>query len=216
MKSILVIGMGRFGKHLALKMRELGNDVMIVDKNEEIIDELAPMFTDSYIGDCCHEGVLRSLGVGNFDICFVTIGEDFQSSLEITSLLKDLGAQYIVSKAGQDIQAKFLTKIGANEVITPEKSMAKRLAVRYNADNVFEFIELDADYSIYEIPVVKAWINKSVSEVNVRRVFHVNIIAIKHEDQINPAPGGDYIFKQNDHLVVIGRSSDVFKLTAKA
>lgn len=216
MKSILVIGMGRFGKHLALKMKELGNDVMIVDKNEHLIDELAPMFTDSYIGDCCHEGVLRSLGVSNFDICFVTIGEDFQSSLEITALLKDLGAQYVVSKAGQDIQAKFLTKIGADEVITPERSMAERLAVRYNADNVFEFIELNSDYSIYEIPTVKDWVGKSISEVNVRKIYHVNIIAIKNDDQINPAPGGDYVFKSKEHLVVIGRSADVSRLTAKA
>ncbi len=215
MKSILVIGMGRFGKHLALKMKELGNDVMIVDRNEEKISELAPIFTDSYIGDCCHEGVLRSLGVGNFDICFVTIGEDFQSSLEITSMLKDLGAQYIVSKAGQEIQAKFLSKIGANEVISPEKSMAERLAVRYNANNIFDSIVLNADYSIYEISVHRDWVGKTIAKVNVRKVYSVNIIAIKKGEKINPMPGAEYTFEKDDHLVVIGKSSDVFKLTVK-
>ena len=215
MKSILVIGMGRFGKHLALKMKELGNDVMIVDRNEEKINELAPIFTDSYIGDCCHEGVLRSLGVGNFDICFVTIGEDFQSSLEITSMLKDLGAQYIVSKAGQEIQAKFLSKIGANEVISPEKSMAERLAVRYNANNIFDSIVLNADYSIYEISVHRDWVGKTIANVNVRKIHNINIIAIKKGEKINPMPGAEYTFERDDHLVVIGKSSDVFKLTVK-
>ena len=214
MKNILVIGMGRSGRHLAAKMLELGNDVMIVDKDEEIIEELAPQFTDSYIGDCTNEGVVRALGVNNFDICFVCIGENFQSSLEITALLKDMHAKYVVSKANRDIQARFLKSVGADEVVYPEKAIAEKLAIRFNADNVYDYIELTDEYSIFEIPVVTDWIGKSVIQINVRRNYNINIIAIKKGNTLRPLPGGDYVFKSEDHLVVIGKSTDVFKLTA--
>jgi trk system potassium uptake protein TrkA len=155
MKSILVIGLGRFGKHIAQKMTELGNDVMVVDTDEELVEQYATEFTDSLIGDCRNEAVMRSLGVGKFDICIVAIGEDFQASLEITSLLKELGAKYVVSKANRDRQAKFLMRIGADEVVYPEKETAVTLAVRYNAKNIFDFIELIGE-SIFEIPILPA------------------------------------------------------------
>jgi len=127
MKSILVIGMGRLGRHFATKMLALGNDVMIVDKDDSTIEQFSSIFTDSQIGDCRQEGVLRALGINNFDLCFVAIGEDFQASLEITSMLKDLGANYIVSKAREDRQAKFLKLVGANEVVYPEKEIAEKI-----------------------------------------------------------------------------------------
>ena len=114
MKSVLIIGMGRTGRHLASKMQELGNDVMIVDKNPAIIEALSGRFTDSNICDCTNDAIIKALGVDNFDICFVTIGEDFQASLVVTSLLKQFGARMIVSKAKQDIQADLLRKIGAD------------------------------------------------------------------------------------------------------
>jgi len=215
MKNILVIGMGRCGRHLARKMQELGNDVMIVDKEEEAIEELAANFTDSFIGDCTNEAVVRSLGVNNFDVCFVCIGENFQSSLEITALLKDMNAKYVVSKANRDIQARFLKSVGADEVIYPEREIAEKLAIRFNADNVYDYIELTDEYSIFEIPVVSGWIGKTVIDINVRRKYNVNIIAIKKGDVLCPLPGGDYEFAADDHLVVIGKSSDVFKLSAK-
>ena len=180
MKSVLVIGLGRFGRHIAQRMMELGNDVMVVDKNEELVEQYSPEFTDSLIGDCRNEAVLRSLGVSNFDICIVAIGEDFQASLEITSLLKELGAKFVVSKANRDRQAKFLMKIGADEVIYPEKETAEKLAVRYNAKNIFDFIELTPEYSIYEIPILPAWAGRSISELNIRRKYHINIIAVKN------------------------------------
>ncbi len=214
MKNVLVIGMGRSGRHLAAKMLELGNEVMIVDKDEEIIEELSPKFTDSFIGDCTNEGVVRALGVNNFDICFVCIGENFQSSLEITALLKDMHAKYIVSKANRDIQARFLKSVGADEVVYPERAIAEKLAIRFNADNVYDYIELTDEYSIFEIPVIEEWIGKSVVQINVRRNYNINIIAIKKGEVLRPLPGGDYVFKSEDHLVVIGKSTDVFKLTA--
>ena len=120
MKSVLVIGLGRFGRHLAYKMKELGNDVMIVDKDEKLVNEMAEKFTDSHIGDCTNEAVIRSLGVKQMDCCFVSIGEDFQSSLVITSLLKRAGAKHVVAKANQEIQEELLVQIGADEVVYPE------------------------------------------------------------------------------------------------
>ena len=215
MKSILVIGMGRFGRHLAKKMLDLGNDVMIVDKDSEIFEQLAEKFTDSYIGDCTNEGVIRSLGVKHFDLCFVTIGEDFQSSLVITSLLKRFDAKCVIAKANQNIQAELLLKIGADEVVYPEREIAEKLAVRYNARNIFDYIQLTSEYSIYEIPVLQSWIGKTIMEVDVRRKYRVNIIAVKKENSLNPLPGADYIFKPDEHIVVIDKAKDVFKINAK-
>jgi len=215
MKSVLVIGMGRFGMSLASKMIELNNDVMIVDKNSQLIDELSPKFTDACVGDCTNELVLRSLGINNFDVCFVTIGENFQSSLEITSLLKDLGAKRVVSKTNRDIQAKFLLRNGADEVINPEKEMAEKLAIRYNANKIFDFIKLTPQYSIYEIPVEPSWQNKSISTLDIRKKYGINIIAIKQDDNLDPIPAPDYVFNGNEHIVVIGNSTDVSNLTAK-
>ena len=214
MKSILVIGMGRFGRHLSYKMKELGNDVMIVDKDTEIIGELADDFTDAYIGDCSKEGVIRSLGVRNFDICYVTIGEDFQSSLIVTSYLKKIGAKYVVTKARTDIQAEILGKIGADEVVYPERDMAEKIAVMHNANNIFDYIELTSEYAIYELPVVKTWIGKTVIDVDIRKHHNVNVIAIKNGNVLTASHLGEYVFKNEDVLVVIGKSTDVFKLAA--
>lgn len=215
MKSVLVIGMGILGRHLAYKMQEMGNEVMVIDKNEDLIQELSDKFKDAMVGDCTNEGVLRSVGINNFDYCFVAIGEDFYASLEITSILKELGAKHVISKAKLQRQATFLKQIGADEVFYPEKEIAEKLAVRYNATNIFDFIELTSDYSIFEIPILPKWIHKTIMEVNVRRSYNINIIAIKNGSTINPAPAGNYVFRKDDHIVVIGKSSDVFQLTAK-
>ena len=215
MKSVLIIGMGHMGRHLASKLQALGNEVMIVDKNPDVITALSDRFTDSNICDCTNESIIEALGVDNFDICFVTIGEDFQASLVVTSLLKQYGARMIVSKAKQKIQADLLRKIGADEIVWPEKETAEKLAVRYNADNIFDYIPLTAEYSIYEIPVPAAWLGQSLTELNVRRKHQVTIIAVKHDSALNPNVGPDYRFVQGDHLILIGQSDRVFKLAAK-
>lgn len=212
MKSVLIIGMGRMGRHLAKKMMELGNDVMIVDSHAELIESLADEFTDSAICDCTNEMVIRSLGVKNFDICFVTIGEDFQSSLVITSHLKKNGAQKIIAKTNQDIQAELLRVIGADEVVHPEYESAEKLAMRCNADNILDFVPLTDEYSMYEIPVPTNWIGHSLIELDVRKKHHVNIIAVKNGASFNPNVGGDYRFQTADHIVLIGRSNEVFRL----
>ena len=212
MKSILVIGLGRFGRHLAKKMMDLGNDVMIVDKDAEIIEHYSMTFTDSQIADCTNSAVLRSLGVHHFDFCFVCIGGDFHSSLVITALLKELKAKYVVAKAKQDIQADLLSRIGADEVIYPEREMAETLAVRYSANNLFDYIELTEEYGIFEISVPTSWIGRSIKELDVRRKYRINIIGIKYEDELKLLPGADYCFKEEDHIMLIGKRDEMDKL----
>ncbi|MGN1081611.1 MAG: potassium channel family protein [Acutalibacteraceae bacterium] len=214
MKSILVIGTGRFGRHFAKKMNDLGNDVVIVDKDAAVISALEGDFTDAQIGDCTNEHIIKSLGVSHFDICFVAIGDDFQSSLVVTSLLKTHGAKYIVSKAKQDIQADLLRKIGADEIVYPEKETAEKLAVRHNAKNVFDFLPISSDFAIVEIPILPSWIGKTVVEADVRRLHNINIVCVKKGNAVKMA-SADYIFAENDHIVVFGTPGDIFKLSAK-
>ena len=194
MKSILVIGMGKFGRHLAFKLQELKNEVMIVDKDAELIEKLAPDFTDAQIGDCTNENILKSLGVNNFDICFVTVGANFQASLEITVLLRDLGAERIISEAGSDIHAKFLLRNGADEVVYPEKDMAVKAAFKYSADNIFDYLEISSEYAIFEMPVPASWVGRSIGELNVRGKYHINILAVKVDGDLMPLPGAAYVF----------------------
>lgn len=215
MKSVLIIGMGRMGRHLAKKMEQLGNEVMVVDSNAELMESLSDSFTDSAVCDCTNEAVIRSLGVDNFDICFVTIGEDFQASLVVTSLLKKHGARMIVAKTNQDIQADLLRAIGANEIVYPEVEIAEKLAVRYNADNIFDYIPLTANESIYEVPVPQQWVGRTPAELDIRRKYSINIIAVKNSADVNASVGGDYRFRADDHIIVLGKSDDVFRLSKK-
>lgn len=209
MKSILVIGIGRFGRHLSHKLIELGNEVMMVDINEENLREFLPLATSVQIGDCTKEEVLRSLGVGNFDLCFVCVGTNFQSSLEITSLLKDLGAKHVIGKASRDIHVKFLLRNGADEVIDPERDIAEKIAVRCSANNLFNYFELTKDVSVYEIPPAENWIGKSIKEVNFRVKYRVSILATKVDDKVVPLPSADYVFKPEEHLIIMGNHNDV-------
>ena len=215
MKSILIIGLGRFGSHLCMELSKLDNEIMIVDQKEEALEELLPYVTSAKIGDCTNEKVLKSLGISNFDICFVCIGDNFQSSLEITSLLSDLGAKYVVSKAKRDIHAKFLLRNGANEVIYPDRDIAEKAAVRFSANQVFDYMELDSNYSIYEIAPLPEWVGHSIKSVNVRAVYHANIIGIKNDQGLTLTPGPDYTFQPNEHLMIIGHNDDIAKLVKK-
>lgn len=212
MKSILVIGIGRFGRHLSRNLTELGNEVMIVDKDEENLIELLPFVTSAQIGDCTKEEVLRSLGISNFDLCFVCVGSNFQSSLEITSLLKDLGAKYVISKASRDIHVKFLLRNGADEVVDPERDIAEKMAVRYSANNLFDYIEITKEVAIYEIPIVSSWIGKSIKEANLRARYHVSILATKIGDKVFPLISAEHILRADEHLMVMGDHKDVEKI----
>lgn len=208
MKSILVIGIGRFGKHLCQNLVDNENDVMAVDINEDNLEELLPLVTSAKIGDCTKEEVLRSFGVGNFDICFVCIGTNFQSSLEVTNLLKDLGAKYVISKANRDIQAKFLLKNGADEVVYPNRDIAKRMATRVSTNHVYDYVEM-GEYSIYEIEPLDEWIGKSIREVNFRAKYKVSIMGIKRGEETSIMPAPEHIFDKEEHLMVIGKKEDI-------
>lgn len=209
MKTILLIGLGRFGSTMAMKLHELGHEVMAIDTSEERINAVLPYVTSAQIGDCTNEHYMNSLGIRNFDLCVVAIGDNFQSSLEITSLLKEQGARFVVSRASRDIHAKFLLRNGADQVVYPEKDMAIRAAVRFSSDNIFDYIELTPEHSIYEIPVPENWIGKTILDVNVRRKYNLSILAIKYDETLHPMPGADYVFKPKDAMVILGANRDI-------
>jgi len=215
MKSMMVIGLGRFGTHLAIKLAELGNEVMVVDTDEESVDKIAHLVTKAQIGDCKDEEVLRSLGVSNFDICFVCISENFQSSLEITSLLKDLGAPYVISKTDRDIHAKFLLKIGADDVVYPERDMAQRTAVKYSSKLALDYIELTDEYAISEILVPAGWKEKTITELSVRSVYNVNVIGFKINSHVTPMIDAGYTFTGEEHILIAGSKKDILRLMEK-
>lgn len=204
MKNILLIGVGRFGRHIAMQLSQLGHQVMAVDINEERINDVLPFVTNAQIGDSTNEEFLRTLGIGNFDVCFVTISSNFQNSLETTSLLKELGAKSVVSRAERDVQAKFLLRNGANNVVYPEKQMAKWAAIRYSADHIFDYIEIDEQHAIFEVQVPKEWIGKSVGELDVRRRFGINILGIKRAGKTDVSVMSNTILSYDITVLALG------------
>lgn len=209
MKSILVIGLGRFGRHMAKKFSEQNNDVMAIDINEERINNVLSVVTNALIGDATNEQFMETIGVRDFDLCVVAIGDNFQSSLETTALLKDLGAKFILARASRDVHAKFLLRNGADDVIYTEKETAERLAVKYGSDNIFNYIELNDEYSIYEIAVPSSWLNKSILKVNVRSKYGISILATKQGNNIYPLPKPEHVFTDSESLMILGKNEDV-------
>ena len=212
MKSVLVIGMGRFGRHLCMNMSRLGHQIMIVDDHEENLEEMLPYVVSAKIGDCTKPEVLKSLGIANFDLCFVCIGTNFQSSLEVTSQIKEMGGKYVISKATRDIQAKFLLRNGADEVIYPERDEAEKLAMRFSANHVYDYIELSEDYSIYEIAPPQGWLGKSLKELDIRNKYHINILGVKRGEKVEMISASEYKIKKDDHLMILGRKEDTEKI----
>ena len=212
MKSILIVGLGRFGKHMAMKLQELGHEVLAVDWDEERVNDVLPYVTGAQIGDSTNEAFIRSLGVRNFDVCMVAIGDDFQSSLEATAMLKDCGAKFVVSRAAREVHAKFLLRNGADEVVYPEKEGAIRAAVRYSSEQILDYIELNESHSIYEISVPEEWVGKTIIELAVRQRHHVSILATKLEGRLEPLPGPDHAFRREETILLLGANKDVMKL----
>ena len=211
MKNILLIGLGRFGKHIALQLNKLGHEVMAVDSNEERVNEILPIVTNAQIGDSTNTEFLKSLGIGNFDVCIVTIGGNFQNSLETTSLLKELGAKLVVSRAERDVQAKFLLRNGADEVVYPEKQVAKWAAIRYTADHIRDYIEVDEAHAIFEVEVPEGWIGKTVGELDIRRKYSINIMATKENGKINMAVSPETVLTDKITLLVLGANKELQK-----
>lgn len=211
MKSVLLIGLGRFGRHIAENLYELKHQVMAVDKKEDRVNAVLDFVTNAVIGDSTNEEFLKSLGVGNYDICMVCIGDDFQSSLETTSLLKELGAKKVVSRAARDVHAKFLLRNGADEVVYPERQLAKWSAIRYTSDHIFDYIELGKEYSMFEIEIPNEWDGKTVSAIDIRGRFGINIMAIRRDGRLDINITPDMVLTAGCHMLVLGSNKSIEK-----
>lgn len=211
MKSVLLIGLGRFGRHIAMKLNSMNCHVMAVDDNEERVNAVLPYVTDGLIGDSTNENFLSSLGVKDYDACIVAIGDDFQSSLETASLLKELGAKKVIARASRGVQEKFLLRNGADEVVYPEKQLAAWTAVRCVSDNVLDYIELGNDYSIFEIAVPENWVGKSILDLDVRRKYNLNVLAVRKHGDLKVEAVLDDELQTTDSLLVLGREKDIQK-----
>ena len=204
MKSILLIGLGRFGKHVAMHLNNLGHQVMAVDNSEERVEAVLPYVTNRQIGDSTNAAF-------NYDVCVVAIGNDFQSSLETTSLLKELGAKLVVSRAARDVQEKFLLRNGADEVVYPEKQLAKWTAIRYSADHILDYIELDSDHAMFEIPVPENWAGRSIGQIDIRKKYNINIIGVKKNGKLELSLSPEVILASGETMLVLGRNKDLQK-----
>lgn len=204
MKNILLIGLGHFGKHIAMELNQLGHEVMAIDNDEEKVNDVLQYVTNAQIGDSTDPDFLKSLGIRNFDVCIVTMSGNFQNSLETTSLLKELGAEFVVSAAKRDVQEKFLLRNGADRVVYPEKQMAKWTAIRYTSDHILDYIEVDDSYAIFEVQVPDNWIGKSIGRIDIRKKYNINILALKEYGKMNMAITPDTVLTSNISLLVLG------------
>jgi trk system potassium uptake protein TrkA len=211
-KNFLIIGLGRFGRHTARKLNSLGGQIMAVDKNEERVEAALKFVTSAQIGDSTNWDFISSLGVRNFDVCIVAIGDDFLASLETTSYLKELGAKKVVARAARDMQRKFLLRNGADDVVYPERDMGNWTAVRYSSENIFDYMQLDGDNGIFEITVPVNWTGKTIGELDVRSHYQINIMAVKSADHMDIVTDADYMLQLGQTLVVLGKTQDVHKL----
>ena len=211
MKSILLIGLGRFGRHIAEELNKLGHEVMAVDENEDRVNAVLSIVTNAQIGDSTNAEFLEALGVRNFDVCIVAISGNFQSSLETTSLLKELGAKMVVSRAERDVQAKFLLRNGADEVLYPEKQLAKWAAIRYTSNHIFSYIELDEQHAIIEVAVPEDWQGRSIGELDIRRKYGVNILGVKRENKTDVNISPETVLDADMTLLVLGENQELKK-----
>ena len=211
MKNVLLIGLGRFGTHIAMQLARLNHQIMAVDCNEERVNKVMPYVTNAQIGDSTDVDFLQSLGIGNFDVCIVAIGDSFQNSLETTSLLKELGAKLVVSRVEWDVQEKFLLRNGADEVVYPEKQMARWAAIRYTADHIRDYIQVDEAHAIFEVEVPENWIGRTVGELDVRKKYNINIMAVKKDGKVNMVVSADTVMTDDVTLLVLGEYKQLQK-----
>lgn len=212
MKSVLLIGLGRFGRHTAMRLNELGHQIMAVDKDEERVEACMEYVTNALVGDSTREDFVKTLGVPDYDLCFVCIGDDFQSSLETTALLKDLGAKRVIARASRSVHERFLLRNGADEVVYPERQMAQWCAMRYSSDLLFDYFTMGDGYAVMEIKAPKSWEGKTIAELNLRRKAGINVLASKREGHINMDIGPDTIVTGEETWLVLGNSEQITKL----
>ncbi len=206
MKSFLLIGLGRFGRHIAMQLNEQGHQIMAVDTNEDRVNDVLDIVTNAQIGDSTNAEFLKALGVRNFDVCIVAISGDFQSSLETTSLLKELGAQLVVSRAERDVQAKFLLRNGADEVL-PKSSWPDGSVVRYGSSHRWSYVELDANNAIMEVPALDSWAGQTVGDIDIRKKYGINLLGIKRNGAVDVNISSDTVLPANGHLLVLGNAA---------
>lgn len=211
MKSILLIGLGRFGRHVAEKLYELDHQVMAVDKQENRVEAVMSYVTNAQIGDSTNIEFLETLGVSNFDVCIVAIASDFQSSLETTAYLKDLGAKMVVSRASRDVHARFLLRNGADEIVYPEKQVANWTAIRYSSEHIFDYVQLSDTHAIFEIEMPQNWVGKTIGQVDIRKKFNINIMALKRDGKLDMAIRPDTMLTDDATMLVLGESRDIQK-----
>jgi trk system potassium uptake protein TrkA len=212
MKSFLIIGMGSFGHHLVKALAQQKCEIMAVDREGGALEDILPLVVSAKVGDCTNEDVLRSFAVDSFDVCFVCVGSHVLGSLQISSLLKELGAKKVFSKADSDMQAKFLLRNGADHIIYPEREVAMSLAVSESSDSIFDCIRLTDDYSIYELQPLDRWLGKSLKDLNFRVKYHMTVIAAKRGEEIRPNLHPDYVFNADEHLLVLGKREDIARI----
>ena len=211
MKSVLVIGLGRFGKNIVEKLNELHHQVMAVDRDEDRVNDVLPLATDAQIGDATSKTFLRTLGVDNYDVCFVAIGDDFQSSLIVTSYLKELGAKKVISRASREVQRQFLLRNGADDVVYPEKQLASWTAIRHTTDHVLDYIALDDEFAIYDLSVPAEWHGRTVGELDIRKKYNLNLLAVRENGNPSIAVTGETQLKQDQTILVLGKWKDIQK-----
>ena len=211
-RQFVVIGIGRFGASLAKTLYATGNDVLAIDKNEDLVQDIADYVTHAVQMDATDENALRTLGIKNFDVAVVSIGDNIQASIMVTLLLKELGVKYIVAKGSNDLHAKVLKKIGADRVVLPEQDMGNRVAHNLLSSSILDFIELSEDYSVMEIEVVDAWDNNTLKQLDLRAKYGINVMAIKNEKKVKVSPSAETILNSGDILVVVGSVEQLTKI----
>lgn len=216
MKSFAVIGCGRFGSTLARTLVELGNEVMAVDSNEDIVQEMSEEVTYAVQADVMDESTLKELGLSNFDVVIVSIGSDIQASIMASLIAKELGAKKLIAKAQSILHGKVLEKIGVDKVIYPERDMGRRLAHNLSARNILDYIELSSEYNIMEITSLNSWWGKTIAELNLRSKYGISIMALKRGAKIDVSPNPDEEIKEGDILLIIGNTNDLIKIENKA
>ncbi|MDD6692236.1 MAG: TrkA family potassium uptake protein [Lachnospiraceae bacterium] len=215
MKQILVIGLGRFGRHLCQKLGELGHQIMAVDKDEERVEACMHVVTNALVGDATRQDFLQSLGVDNYDLCIVCIGDSFQDSLETTALLKDFGAKKVIARASRDVHARFLLRNGADEVVYPEKQVAEWTAMRYSSDFLTDYFSMGDGYAVVEVKAPGSWVGKTIAELDLRKRAGINILAAKSGGRIEMAIRPDTVITGEERLLVLGRDAQITRLLEK-
>ena len=216
MKQFIVLGLGRFGSAVATTLVELGHEVLGVDNDEERVDDLKDKITQVVQADITEEKVLKELGVKNFDAAIVSIATDLEASILVTMMLKEMGLKYIIAKAQNNLHAKILKKIGVDKVVFPERDMGARIAQRLITPNIKDYIELEPDYNVIEIEALSEFADKTLSELDLRNKYGINVLAIKRDDSVNISPLAKDVIKKGDFLIVIGETKKITELAGKS